>query len=103
MRLIDADEAQERFYKAYCKDCNNYNGVRCRACELKDGADIYDDMQEVDAVPVKVIESWLYSIALNNAENSLGDACEEIIKRLDGLVRYNVERKEGGSDGEEPD
>lgn len=52
MRLIDADEAQERFYETYCKNCNNYNGVRCRACELKDGADIYDDMQEVDAMTV---------------------------------------------------
>lgn len=53
----------------------------------------------VDAVPINVIESWLYSIAMNNVDNSLGDACEEIILRLNGLVRYNADWKDGGSDG----
>lgn len=56
---------------------------------------IVEEQPSVDAVPIKVIESWLYSIALNNTDNYLGDACEEIIKRLGGLERYNAERKDG--------
>lgn len=42
-------------------------------------------------IPISVIESWLYSIAVNNYDNPLGESCEEIIRRLDGLERYYME------------
>lgn len=37
------------------------------------------------------LESWLYQIAFNNCGNPLGDACEEIISRLDGFERFVVD------------
>ena len=39
--------------KWYCRDCNNYNGVRCRACEFDDAMNAVDVTPEVvDAVEV---------------------------------------------------
>lgn len=47
----------------------------------------------VDAIPVSDIEAWLYEIAMNNTDNTLSDACEEIIRRLDGLKQFSKERR----------
>ena len=47
----------------------------------------------VDAVEVETLESWLYEIAINNTDNYLGDACEDIIGRLDGLRAFARERR----------
>lgn len=33
----------ERIKKSYCKDCQNYNGVRCRACGIGDAIDVVED------------------------------------------------------------
>lgn len=44
MRPIDADGLIEYLKKqAGCKDCQNYNGVRCRACIWDDAIDCVDD------------------------------------------------------------
>ena len=50
MRLIDADKAEKQFEVQYCESCNSYNGVKCRACEARDGADVYADMPTIDPV-----------------------------------------------------
>lgn len=39
------------------------------------------------------LTSWLYEIAFNNYGNSLGNACEEIISRLDGFERFVKDRR----------
>lgn len=41
----------------------------------------------------KELESWLYEIAFNNCNNNLGNACEEIISRLDGFERFIADRR----------
>lgn len=51
----------------------------------------------VDAVEVDVLKAWLYEIAMNNTNNYLGDACEVIISRLDGLRVFARERRTDGS------
>ena len=33
----------ERIKKAYCDGCENYNGVRCRACGIGDAIDVVED------------------------------------------------------------
>lgn len=50
----------------------------------------------VDAVEVETIEAWLYQIAMNNTDNTLCGACEEIIRRLDGLRVFARERRDNG-------
>lgn len=47
----------------------------------------------VDAVEVETLKAWLYEMAMNNTDNYLGDACEEIISRLDGLKVFARERR----------
>lgn len=32
-RLIDADLAIKNLDKYYCKECDNWNGVRCKTCD----------------------------------------------------------------------
>ena len=53
MRLIDADAIVKRLKEWFCKNCNNYNWVKCRACEMDDALSAIDDAPTVDAVPVK--------------------------------------------------
>lgn len=45
----------------------------------------------LDVVSVAHLEKWLYEIAMNNSDNYLSGACEEIISRLDGLRRFSKE------------
>lgn len=48
MRLIDADDRIEFIKNAYCPECDNYNGVRCRACPINDMIEAIDDAPTVD-------------------------------------------------------
>lgn len=54
-----------------------------------------EQQSTVDAVEVETLKAWLYEMAMNNTDNYLCDACEEIISRLDGLRVFAKERKEG--------
>ncbi len=92
-RLIDGNalEKDMRAYadnKAYCGHIELANGI------LKAVGRI-DEAPTVDAVEVDVLKAWLYEIAMNNVENFLCEACEEIISRLDGLRVFARERREG--------
>ena len=33
----------EKIKKSYCDGCENYNGVRCRACGIGDAIDVVED------------------------------------------------------------
>lgn len=50
---IDRDSAIEQFRLIYCKDCNSYNGVRCRACEFDDAMLLMEDIPAADVVEVR--------------------------------------------------
>ena len=52
-RLIDADKRIAEIKKIYCDGCDNYGGVRCRACWVDDAICLIDDAPTVDAVPVE--------------------------------------------------
>ena len=47
MRLIDADALKEQIENFNCKDCNHYNYVRCRACQIDDALSYIDDAPTV--------------------------------------------------------
>lgn len=49
---IDKEKAIEAIRHTYCKDCNNYNGVRCRACEFDDAMSEIEDCPTADVVEV---------------------------------------------------
>ena len=50
-RYIDADAATELARLTYCKGCNSYNGVMCRACAFDDAISFIDDFPDADVVP----------------------------------------------------
>ena len=51
-RLIDADKRIAEIKKIYCDGCDNYGGVKCRACWVDDAMCLIDDATTVDAVEV---------------------------------------------------
>lgn len=53
MRLVDADALVKTIESVHCKDCDNYNGAMCRACEWMDAMDYIEDAPTIDAQPVK--------------------------------------------------
>ena len=94
-RLIYADDLKQRFKERAEADVQRF-GVYIPECFPADDAnEIVDQMPTVDAVEVDVLKAWMYEIAMNNADNFLCEACEEIISRLDGLRVFARERREG--------
>ena len=54
MRLIDADKLIEQIRKTYCERCDNYNGVRCKACPND------DEIGDIDSAPtIDVVSDWI--------------------------------------------
>lgn len=49
---------------------------------------VLDLIPATDVVPMDDLKKWLWKVALNNSDNYLGDACAELVSRLDGLRRY---------------
>ena len=52
-RYIDADAFDADCRKRYCTDCNNYNGVKCRACWVDDMLGDVDDAPTVSPDEVR--------------------------------------------------
>lgn len=72
-RLIDANARIEEIRKAYCHNCENYNGVKCRACWVDDAIGLIDDATTVDAVPVPC---------------KLGQMIYEVVRVKNGMVSH---------------
>lgn len=54
MRPIDADALEEMFKTQYgCETCDNYEGIRCRACHCDDALGIIDSAPTLDVQPVR--------------------------------------------------
>ena len=51
-RLIDADAEIATIKENVCRNCNSYNGVRCRACWVDTTIGFIDEAPTVDAVEV---------------------------------------------------
>lgn len=68
--VIDALQAPELF------------GVTPKHLEL------IKSLPAADVVPMDDLKKWLWKVALNNSDNYLGNACAELVSRLDGLRRY---------------
>lgn len=80
-RLIYANALMEKIEKSTASKA--VKGVACV---------FVNDAPTVDAVEVDALKAWLYEIAMNNVDNFLCEACEEIISRLDGLRVFAREK-----------
>lgn len=90
MRLIDADERIETIRAAYCKECNNYSGVKCRACRWDDAMGTIEDAPTVDAVEA-VRGEWVHC----NGKSNLWycSVCGEKILYNPTRRTYNIEKR----------
>ena len=77
MRLIDADALIEQIEDECCKDCNSYNGVRCRACDTGDALDYLERAPTFD--------QWHYPS--KGEYPTEGEQVLCCIKRPDGFVK----------------
>ena len=50
-RYINEDEFVAWVKQHWCADCNNDNGLRCRACWIDDAIDIVEEAPPADVVP----------------------------------------------------
>ena len=57
--FIDREKAIANIKAAYCCGCENYNGVRCRACQIMDAMDVLEDEPEVPVIDAKSMEKYL--------------------------------------------
>lgn len=101
-RLIDANALIEKLQEHHDFFVDGVGGFRyltpkdkARVDEITNCIFEVGNAHTVDAVEVDVLKAWLYEIAMNNADNSLCEDCEEIISRLDGLRVFARERREG--------
>lgn len=99
-RLIDADKRIEEIKKIYCDGCDNYGGVKCRACWVDDAMCLIDDATTVDAAEViRCLECkhWLKDVA--GCTDFVGRC--ELANYMVGAVGYCVygERKDGDGNG----
>lgn len=69
--FIDREKAIANIKAAYCCGCENYNGVRCRACQIMDAMDVLEDEPEVPVIDAKSMEKYLtdWKDGLTGSEN----------------------------------
>jgi hypothetical protein len=58
---IEREAAIEYARLLYCKDCNSYNGVRCRACAFDDVMLLIEDVPTADVVEVVRCKDCAYA------------------------------------------
>ncbi len=96
-RYIDADAAVEEARLAYCKDCNSYNGVKCRACAFDDAMLYIEDHPTADVVPKSEISILaVQNMALAQAKHDLQLQFEEyrkLVRALSGEIEKAVSVK----------
>ena len=79
-RLVDANALVQAINRRYCSNCNNYNGILCRACHIQDALDMIDDAPTVDTKPVQ-----RYQVKLICPTN--GASCNECIPGAPCAIR----------------
>ena len=102
VEYIDREATIEFIRLNYCKDCNSYNGVRCRACSFDDAMLAVEDVPAADVVEVVRCKECEYRTQLMGKspfafyacshDKGLGDNVRE-----DDFCSYGV-RKGGESD-----
>ena len=89
MRIIDADKLIEQIKKTYCERCDNYNGMRCKACPNE------DEIRDIDSAPTIDAESvgrgeWKPNPKIGWGETWVCSICgEKTTSSFMGYPRYN--------------
>ena len=57
--LVDRQALIERIEELYCKECNSYNGVRCRACGTGDAIEMIESAPTVEPKREEKRGEWI--------------------------------------------
>lgn len=87
MELIDRQALVKQMKETYCTDCENYNGIKCRACWIDDAIGTVDDAPAVDAAPV-VHGRWVKRTAIVFDDEMVGYRCSECKTTWDAETDY---------------
>lgn len=83
---ISRDEALKAMQYC-CKNCNNYNGAMCRACDNADEMDKICNIPAADVQPLSVvaehIKNRLYETAFNEPDTVARNAIVDMAGRID--------------------
>ena len=106
--FIDREKAIANIKAAYCCGCNDYGGVKCRACQLMDAMDVLEDEPAMPVIDVKSMQkyltdwkdgltgssSWGYSYSIR-AEQTI-QTLDTILTRIDYMLKENSGVKTNG-------
>lgn len=66
---IERDAAIEFIRLNYCKDCNSYNGIRCRACSFDDAMLALEDVPAADVAEVVRCKDCVFGKYIEDSGN----------------------------------
>ena len=106
--FIDREKAIANIKAAYCCGCENYNGVKCRACQIMDAMDVLEDEPAMTVIDVKSMQKYL-----TDWKNGLAGSCnwgysysirveqtiqvlDTILTRIDYMLKENSEVQANG-------
>ncbi len=84
-RLIDADALTKDIEKIHCANCDNWNGVKCKSCDIGMGRDYINDAPTVEE---RKHGHWIFYYAGDDwgakcsicGNSEYGDTKEEIVE-----------------------
>lgn len=99
--FIDREKAIAKIKAAYCCGCNNYGGVKCRACQLMDAMDVLEDEPAMPVIDVKSMQkyltdwkdglagscNWGYSYSIRAGQTI--QTLDTILTRIDYMLKEN--------------
>ena len=100
-RYINEDEFIAWVKEHWCADCQNDNGLRCRACWIDDAIDIVEEAPEADVVPKSEVDLYKklndeledeLASTYDKLENAKTEVVREIFEEIDKTIK---EHKEG--------
>lgn len=106
--FIEREKAIARIKAAYCCGCNDYGGVRCRACQIMDAMDVLEDEPEMPVIDAKSMKKYLtdwkdgltgscsfgYSYAIR--ANQTIDVLDNILTHIDYMLKENQGEQTNG-------
>lgn len=99
-RYIDEDEFVAWVQEHWCADCQNDNGLRCRACWIDDAIDIVEEAPEADVVPKSEVENLKAIIADHKASeerleelysNAKADVAKKIFEEFENILEAMIQ------------
>ena len=92
-RYINEDEFIAWVKEHWCADCQNDNGLRCRACWIDDAIDIVEEAPEADVAPKSEVAREIFEEIYEDCFDQFGYI------NYGALAELKKKYTEGGGEG----